>query len=206
MRNRSVRSASSVETNAGKKSWFIFFGGLISGLLIAVVVALYVTHAPVPALTESVRSTPDHLSEPGKMTQNKADNDKSAHTEDSNVAYPSVSTNAGDLPQSIDALAQRETPKVTATPQTAGSTAGAHREISSYVLQIGAYTTAEEAERQKANLAMQGYETVISSYEVNKVRYYRLRIGPFNSIQQAEQMKAKLASATIHSLLIKVEN
>lgn len=206
MRNRSVRSASSAETNAGKKSWFIFFGGLISGLLIAVVVALYVTHAPVPALTESVRSTPDHLSEPDKVTQNKADNDKSAQTEDPNVALrPSVSTHVGDLPQSIDELAQRETPKLAETSQAGGTVAGT-KGISGYVLQIGAYTTAEEAERQKANLAMQGYETVISSYEVNKVLYYRLRIGPFSNIQQAEQMKAKLASAKINSLLIKVEN
>jgi len=206
MRNRSVRSASSAETNAGKKSWFIFFGGLISGLLIAVVVALYVTHAPVPALTESVRSTPDYLPEPDKATQNKADNDKSAQTEDPNVPlHPSASTNAGDLPQSIDALAQRETPEIAETSPAGGPVAGT-KGRAGYVLQIGAYTTAEEAERQKANLAMQGYETVISSYETNKVLYYRLRIGPFSNIQDAEQMKTKLASAKINSLLIKVEN
>ena len=206
MRNRSVRSASSTETSTGRKSWYIFFGGLILGLLIAVAVALYITRAPVPALTESVRSIPDHIFEPTKTKQNKADNDKLEPADDPNVALrPSVSANVGEVPQSIDALAQRETPKQAETSQAGGAVAGAPG-VSRYVLQIGAYTTAEEAERQKANLAMQGYETLISTYEVNKVLYYRLRIGPFNNVQHAEQMKAKLASAKINSLLIKVEN
>jgi cell division protein FtsN len=206
MRHRPVRSSSATDTHSGRKSWYIFFGGLISGLAIAVVVALYITHAPAPALTESLRSTAEQRSGTVSTKQNKVDNDALTPTDEPHEAEPpSVATNVSEEPQSIDALAQRETPPLAQTSQAAGSLGGTSS-VTRYVLQIGAYTTAAEAERQKANLAMQGYETVISSYEVNKVLYYRLRIGPYNNMQHAEQMKAKLASAKINALLIKVEN
>lgn len=204
MRNRSTRSSSFSDKRT--KPWLIFFSGLIVGLLIAVVVAIYITHAPVPTLTKSVRST--ERSELDKPKYNETDNDQAnaLTTADANAVLHATDTteDTDNLPQSIEALAQRETPKLPTTPQS--NVAPAAGQTVNYVLQIGAYTTVEEAERQKAKLAMQGYEATISPYEVNKVQYYRLRVGPFNNIRDAEQMKSKLASEKINSLLIKTEN
>jgi cell division protein FtsN len=48
-----------------------------------------------------------------------------------------------------------------------------------YILQAGSFTRADEAERQKAQLALVGLQSVVSKANVNGVDYYRVELGPF---------------------------
>jgi cell division protein FtsN len=48
-----------------------------------------------------------------------------------------------------------------------------------YILQAGSFTGAEDAERQKAKLALIGLQSVVSKANVNGVVYFRVELGPY---------------------------
>jgi cell division protein FtsN len=48
-----------------------------------------------------------------------------------------------------------------------------------YILQAGSFTNAADAERQKAQLALVGLQSVVSKASVNGVTYYRVELGPY---------------------------
>ncbi len=48
-----------------------------------------------------------------------------------------------------------------------------------FILQAGSFTNAADAERQKAQLALVGLQSVVSKANVNGVTYYRVELGPY---------------------------
>jgi cell division protein FtsN len=73
-----------------------------------------------------------------------------------------------------------------------------------YWLQTGAYKVQEEAQRQKAMLAMQGLEALISERELDGAPLWRVRVGPFAGQSEVTQMRARLQSAGIPSTIIRI--
>jgi cell division protein FtsN len=73
-----------------------------------------------------------------------------------------------------------------------------------YWLQTGAYKVQEEAQRQKAMLAMQGLEALISERELEGATLWRVRVGPFAGQSEVTQMRARLQSAGIPSTIIRI--
>ncbi|PLT16573.1 MULTISPECIES: SPOR domain-containing protein [Ralstonia] len=72
-----------------------------------------------------------------------------------------------------------------------------------YFLQVGAYKSAEDAERQKGNLAMQGFEAKVTQREVNGTTMYRVRLGPFNSLDEMTAVRGRLQSSGVESSVIR---
>jgi len=68
-----------------------------------------------------------------------------------------------------------------------------------YVLQIGAYSTEGEADRQRAKLAMIGVESKIQPVVANDQTLYRVRVGPYKSLDELNKIRARLRSAEIES-------
>ena len=73
-----------------------------------------------------------------------------------------------------------------------------------YWLQTGAYKNQEEAQRQKAMLAMQGLEALISERELDGAPLWRVRVGPFVGQSEVTQTRARLQSAGIPSTIIRI--
>ncbi|MEY2887240.1 MAG: hypothetical protein RI913_659 [Pseudomonadota bacterium] len=73
-----------------------------------------------------------------------------------------------------------------------------------YWLQTGAYKVQEEAQRQKAMLAMQGLEALISERELDGATLWRVRVGPFAGQGEVTQTRARLQSAGIPSTIIRI--
>lgn len=73
-----------------------------------------------------------------------------------------------------------------------------------YWLQTGAYRNQEEAQRQKAMLAMQGLEALISERELEGAPLWRVRVGPFVGQNEVTQTRARLQSAGIPSTIIRI--
>jgi cell division protein FtsN len=73
-----------------------------------------------------------------------------------------------------------------------------------YWLQTGAYRNQEEAQRQKAMLAMQGLEALISERELEGAPLWRVRVGPFVGQSEVTQTRARLQSAGIPSTIIRI--
>ncbi|QWD88838.1 SPOR domain-containing protein [Polynucleobacter sp. MWH-CaK5] len=73
-----------------------------------------------------------------------------------------------------------------------------------YWLQTGAYKNQEEAQRQKAMLAMQGLEALISERELDGAPLWRVRVGPFVGQNEVTQTRARLQSAGVPSTIIRI--
>ncbi len=74
-----------------------------------------------------------------------------------------------------------------------------------YFVQVGAFHATEEAESQRAKLALGGYDPKISERDQAGKMVYRVRLGPFDSKSEAEQIQAKLKSTKFESALIRVQ-
>ncbi len=75
-----------------------------------------------------------------------------------------------------------------------------------YVLQIAAYRTEAEADRQRAKLAMIGVESKIQPVNANDQTLYRVRVGPFKSLDELNRIRSRLRSAEIESTQMRVSD
>jgi cell division protein FtsN len=76
----------------------------------------------------------------------------------------------------------------------------------SYLLQAAAYASAEDADRLKAKLALNGLEANIEKVTVgDKGTHYRVRLGPYSKIEDLDAANARLSQLGIKALRIKVK-
>lgn len=72
-----------------------------------------------------------------------------------------------------------------------------------YLLQVGAFPSAADAEALKAKLALQGFVANVQSVKVGAQTYNRVRLGPFKSATELEGTKQRLQSAGISAIALK---
>jgi cell division protein FtsN len=72
-------------------------------------------------------------------------------------------------------------------------------------VQVGAFTRAEDAEQQRARMAMLGMESKVSEREQSGRAVYRVRVGPFATREEAEGAQARLTNIGIDARLVRVE-
>ena len=70
-------------------------------------------------------------------------------------------------------------------------------------LQAGSFSTAQDADNQKAKLAFMGVEAVVQQVMVQDKTYYRVRVGPYNKIDELNKTRTELAKAGIEAALAK---
>ncbi len=75
----------------------------------------------------------------------------------------------------------------------------------SYFVQLGAFRSQDEAENQRAKLALSGVQTKITEREQSGHPVYRVRMGPYTSKEQAERMKDKMTSMGMETSLVQVQ-
>ena len=68
-------------------------------------------------------------------------------------------------------------------------------------LQAGSFSTAQDADNQKAKLAFMGVEAVIQQVMIQDKTFYRVRIGPFTRIDELNKTRAELAKNGIDAQL-----
>ena len=69
----------------------------------------------------------------------------------------------------------------------------------------GAFRAPEDAEAQRAKLAMMGWEARVTEREQSGRTVYRVRVGPFGKRDDAEQIKDKFDGAGVESALVRVQ-
>ena len=72
-------------------------------------------------------------------------------------------------------------------------------------MQAGAFRTPEDAEAQRAKLAMMGMEAKVSEREQSGRTVFRVRMGPYAKRDDAERAKDKLESAGGETTLVRVQ-
>lgn len=75
-----------------------------------------------------------------------------------------------------------------------------------YVLQAAAYANADDADRLKAKLALNGLEAHIEKVIVgDKGAHYRVRLGPYSKIEDLDATNDKLSQLGIKAMRLKVQ-
>ncbi|MBS1163011.1 MAG: hypothetical protein H6R03_907 [Burkholderiaceae bacterium] len=171
-----------------------FVIGLVVGLAIAVAVALYISNAPLPFVTK-VRppSTGSALPADGKLP----DPNKGLH-----VAPPAAPPAAGAPPAAPAAPAAKAEPSP-ATPEAAA----AKQETpdgSRFLLQAGAFKSAEDADGMRAQLAMLGLDARIFPIEQGGQTLYRVRLGPYGQLDDVNRVRKLLADNSIEAQIVRL--
>jgi len=198
--------------------------GLLVGLAVALGVALYITKVPIPFVNKVPQRTAEQDAQEAERNRNWDPNaplaGKAARSASGVVNAPVASvppppsTTASAaaatasaaattaLPTPKPAAAKAETPA--APPASApATTAGADAYV--YFVQAGAFTRPEEAEAQKAKLAIQGFTAKVMEREQNGRTVFRVRLGPNDTREAAEDLQRKIEAAGFEANLVRVQ-
>lgn len=181
-----------------------FIIGVVVGLGAALAVAVYVTKVPVPFVNKgSSRSADQDAAE----AQKNKDWDPNAPLYGKNPAKPAAPAAEASAPTPVAPAAKGELkPAVSADPLgDLAKTKAAAVEPFSYLVQVGAFRTPEDAESQRAKLSLSGVEAKVSEREQSGRLVYRVRVGPFDRKEEADKAKEKLEAAGHETALVRVQ-
>lgn len=200
--------------------------GLLVGLAIALGVALYITKVPIPFVNKVPQRTAEQDAQEAERNRNWDPNGplagKGAARSASGVVNPpavtappapSTSATVGAaaataLPPSPKPASKVDapTPAAPAATTTApAQTNAAGGEAYLYFVQAGAFTRPEEAESQKAKLAIQGFTAKVMEREQAGRTVYRVRLGPMDTRDAAEDLQRKIEGAGFEANLVRVQ-
>jgi cell division protein FtsN len=187
-----------------------FILGLLVGLGLALAVAVYVTKVPMLFFNKAANSTADR--DANELEKNKNWN-PNAPLYGKNPAKPAsapetiITSPASNLPDNKPAVnADPLGDLVKARAKSgAASTPAAAPDPFTYFIQVGAFSTATDAESQRAKLSLAGIETKVSEREQSGRQVYRVRMGPFEKREEADAAKSRLDNAGIENALVRVQ-
>lgn len=175
----------------GGPCWLWLVTGLAVGLLVALFTYLSV-HPPAhsPMAQSPAASPPGKADGPGARPQPTAPAPP-ARAAKPRFEFYSILPEM-EVPVSAEALPERGTRE---PPRGDGN----------YLLQVGSFRGADEAERLKANLALLGLEAAIQTVSVDgRKTWHRVRIGPFSDLQEAYRVRDRLAREELEAIVLKV--
>jgi cell division protein FtsN len=188
--------------------------GLLAGLALALGVALYITKAPVPFVNKVPQRTAEQDSAEAERNKNW---DPNAPLAGKPVARPAP-TASGPAPAAVPpaaapASAVANVPAKPARDAAAILSGGAAPAASTaagagafeFYVQVGAFTKPEDAEQQRAKLAMLGYAAKVSEREQSGRVVYRVRTGPYDTREAADGAQVRLQESGIEARLVRVE-
>lgn len=184
--SRSTRSARS-ETYPGWL-WMIF--GLAIGLSVAF--AVHVRDRK-PAATASAPAAQPVPTVPGSLDNNgEAGGSDRAEPKEQRFAFY-------DMLPNFEVVIPEQEPNVRADiePQ-------AVVQPGVYVLQAGSFSSYADADRRRAQLALQGIESRIQRVTIDDKTYHRVRIGPIEDLDQLNVLRSRLRAAQIDALRIRL--
>jgi cell division protein FtsN len=185
----SNRRGSRKKSSGGIPAWFWLLGGILIGLGTAVALMLK------GYLPELKQHSPE--------VDSKAPTEAALVEEDSTeIAKPKKPrydffTVLPEMEVVVPEQELRQQAKPTSKP-TPGS------KLDRYILQVGSFRNAADAEQMKARLALLGSIASIQIVTVNGQTWHRVRIGPFEGARQADEKRQMLSDNQIDTLVMKV--
>lgn len=223
-----MSSASKPAGQKNQKGGFVLglIVGLLVGLAVALGVALYITKVPIPFVNKVPQRTAEQDALEAERNKNWDPNaplaGKGARSASGVVATPpavtapppattgasaavAAASAAAALPPVTTAQPKPVAPKADAPASAAAPTAAAGADAYVYFVQAGAFTRPEEAEAQKAKLAIQGFTAKVMEREQNGRTVYRVRLGPNDTREAAEDLQRKIEGAGFEANLVRVQ-
>ena len=170
----------------------VFAIGLAAGLCVAGLIYIADHHAP--------DSPPE--AHPTPRRSSGGDNSAGAGAGSDGTASAAGSEGKFDfyqmLPKFEVVVPEKEKdvkPDIRAVPETRRGT---------YVLQAGSYKNFADADRVRAQLALQGVESKVQKVSVDNDTWHRIRIGPISKLDELNRLRTILRKADVDVLVIRV--
>lgn len=208
--------------------------GLLLGLGIALAIALYIAKVPAPFVDKVPHRTPEQDAQEMERNKNwdpnaplagkqpirpvaasGAEGASAPATSASAPAKAAASAPAADKRTAADAAAPARSDRdpasilagnaAPAPAKPAASSTAAAQDPFVYYLQAGAYSSADDAEQQRARLALNGLVAKVTEREQGGRTVYRVRLGPFDARDDADATLAKVRSAGADAVLVRVD-
>jgi cell division protein FtsN len=176
--------------STGFSGWMGFGGGLVVGLAVATGVYVHDHRGDAPAApVVKAAKKKGHGSDP-----------QDAGGGDTGVADapPKTYDFYNMLPKFEVIVPEKDKdvkPDLRAAPETRRGT---------YVLQAGTYKLFADADRVRAQLALQGVESHVEKVSVDSNSWLRIRIGPITSLGELNRLRQVLRKADLDVLVIRV--
>lgn len=200
-----------------------FLIGLLVGLGAALAVAVYVTKVPIPLVD---RGLGRKAAQDAQEQERNKDWNPNAGLAGKNVpvARPSEEAPAA-VPAAAPAAAAAPSEPGAARPAAAAKPAGkdplgeliqsrgdpgaakpeSEADPFIYFIQAGVLRSPEEAETQRAKLAMLGFDAKVSEREQAGHLVYRVRLGPFRQKAEADRAQERLAVQGVEGALVRAQ-
>ncbi len=180
---------------AGKKKkqqqtpgWVWLFAGLAIGLAIAAGIYVQDRGGTATFLNQAKQAT--------KSKPKQADKPSAKTREDSGTSFDFYTM----LPEQSSTVPDEEfSRKPAPAPRTI-------EKPGSYILQVGSFSTNEDAARLKANLALSGIVAKIQKVTVDGKAYHRVLIGPMTNLGTVNQTRSQLISMSLTPMTIQVDD
>ncbi len=199
------KPAQSAKKKSGGGTLIGMFIGLVLGVGIAAGVVLYLNKAPLPfnqkapAKTENAplapsttKGQPQAPQEPAVLPGKPGDPVPEKRFQFYDI-LPGKSEPKPDKAGAVRDEAKKEEAKKDESKESK----------TPLFLQAGSFSTAQDADNQKAKLAFMGLEAVVQQVMVQDKTYYRVRVGPYTRIDDLNKTRSDLAKAGIEAQLVK---
>lgn len=182
--------------------------GLLIGLALSLAVALYVTKVPVPFVNKVPQRSSEQDATQAEKNRNWDPNAPLSGKPATRAAAPSgqASAAAPAAPPATRVLVPAPAPAaIPVAPARPASAVAAGSEAFTYFVQAGAFARSEDADQQRASLALMGLTARVTEREQAGRTVFRVRLGPFERKEDADATKEKLAAAGVESALVRVQ-
>ena len=162
--------------------------GLVVGLAVAGIVYLKEHHSDIAPVSTA------KISKRKLRNTESADNEAADTAEEPGGSYDFYSR----LPKFEVVVPEKEKdvrPDIRAAPETRRGT---------YVLQAGSYKNFADADRIRAQLALQGVESKVQKVSVDNDTWHRIRVGPISNLDELNRLRTLLRKADVEALVIRV--
>ncbi len=187
----SRRRGAKRKTSGGIPAWFWLLGGILIGLGTAVALML---KGYLPELKQHMPSVDGKSSGTDESALIEGDSSDAVSPKKPRYDFFTV------LPEMEVVVPEQELSRK-AEPEH-GNTSS--RSQDSYILQVGSFRHAADAEQMKAQLALLGSVASVQTVTVNSETWHRVRIGPFIGARKADEMRRMLSDNRIDTLVMKV--
>ena len=137
----------------------------------------------------------------GTLALAKLDGQSSDAAEASANTGANQSGDAGGGAPSTEPAAVVRSPAPTPTPVQPSESKG----VTAYIIQAGAFTDVNDAEAQRAKLAIMGVDVRVSVTEKDGVKYFRVRSGPFRDKASAQATSKRLTQAGVDNTVMTIK-
>lgn len=191
--------------------WLTFMAGLAIGLLAAVLLYLkqqsdieHRVSAPVATTTSPTAPQPDAKD----STTPPPRFEFYTILPEQEVIIPDQEIKDTKPVKSKPETGKQRTPTPTPATGVAGNLQSpASGKKGNYIVQVGAFKKADEADRLRAALALLGIESSVQVVRIGDTdSFHRVRVGPFDDLDRANRTRTKLKQNNYNSILLQVKS